>query len=229
MKVDKALIIRREGVQISIDYAKCCADSCEEWNLPYEYIDAVQFLPCEEAFASVGMKKGPNYTNTMGNCGCHSSMIKCWKRIVELNEPCIILEHDAYILGDVRTIDIPDMSVVTFGGHVHEVDEYKPIGPVKKLTEIPRAKGCHAYSITPTTAKFLLDELEEKGVTVGVDRRLMMSPTMPLYMCDPPQAVAWNRLSTSNMTNESNGAKFNRIKNPPSMCIDSWNLGLKTT
>lgn len=226
MKVDRALIIRRLRVPISMEYAQGCAESCEKHNLSYEFIDAVEFLPCEEAFASVGVKKDPNYTNTMGNCCCHSSMIKCWKRIVELGKPCIILEHDAIILGDVKTIDIPDMSVVTFGGHVHLKDEYRPIGPAKKLTEIQRGKGCHAYSITPITAKFLLDELEEHGVTVGVDRRLMMQPTMPLYMCDPPQAVAWNRVSTSNMTSAEDGKRSPKITNPASLCIESWNKGL---
>jgi len=108
-KIDRALIIRRQGVELSKQYAADCAKSCEKHNLPYEFIDAVEFLECEKAFESVGAKTSPTYKNTMGNCCCHASHIKCWKRIVEIDKPCIILEHDAIVKGDVRNIEIPDM------------------------------------------------------------------------------------------------------------------------
>ena len=63
MKIDRALIIRRLQVPISIEYAEMCAASCEENNLPYEFIDAVEFLSCDEAFKSVGTFRQKKYVN----------------------------------------------------------------------------------------------------------------------------------------------------------------------
>lgn len=237
MNVDRALIIRRDGVELSQKYAAGCAKSCEEHNLPYEFIKAVEFLSCEEAYKSVGARLS-NYTNGSGNCCIHSSMIKCWKRIVELQKTCIILEHDAIVLGDVTNINIPDNTVVTFGGHVLQIDEYKPVCPAFNLVRLTSAKGCHAYSITPVTAQNLLDDVDKHGIWVGVDKLLMLRPkrvvsdpryrNLQLLMCEPPQVVAWNRLSTNKMENTNQvKAKFVNIKNPVSMMTKYWIKGLK--
>lgn len=200
VKIDRALIIRREQVALSMEYADMCAASCEKFGLPYEFMKAVEFLPCEEAFKSVGAKKSPTYTNTMGNCNCHSSHIKCWKRIIEIDKPCLILEHDAIVKGDPRTVDIPDMAVVTFGHRVAMLDEYEPPRPADKLVQINRSVGVHACALTPKTATWLWENARDKGVHVGVDRWLMMrrQSGLPLYVPDPPQVVCWARISTSN-------------------------------
>lgn len=202
MLVDRGLIIRRDRVKISKEFAQDCADSCEKHNLPYEFIKAVEFLKPDEAFKSVGTFRTPNYNNTMGNCCCHSSMIKCWRRIIELQKTCLILEHDALIVGDVKTLDIPDMAVVTFGFRVKDIKHYKPIGPAEKLHKLNKSIGCHAYAITPKTAEWLVEDVEKNGVSVGVDRWLMMQTKsgLPLYACEPPQAVCWPRCSTSNFS-----------------------------
>lgn len=230
--IDRGIIIRRDQVKMSIDFAKNCADSCEEYNLPYEYIKAVEFLPCDEAFKSVGAFKLKSYKNTMGNCCCHSSMIKCWRRIIELDKPCIIFEHDAIVRGEVRTIEIPDMAVVTFGFRVRQKDEYTPIGPPEKLLKLNRSVGCHAYALTPETAKWLVDDVETNGVSVGVDRWLMMQTAsgLPLYACEPPQAVCWARGSTSNLTKEQKDQEWKGNVNSATKNYDltpMWKKGLK--
>lgn len=233
MKIDRALIIRRLKVALSMKYAEMCAKSCEEHGLPYEFIDAVEFLPCEEAFRSVGAKKSPEYKNSKGNCGCHASHIKAWKRIVELDKPCIILEHDAIVKGDVTNIDIPDMSVVTFGNRVSDKDEYEPPKPAEKLQKIERSVGVHACGLTPKTAKWLWENARDVGVSVGVDRWLMMErrSNLPLYICEPPQVVCWARTSTSKFTEADKSKLDDRRKNTVVNYAESltrgWNDGLK--
>ena len=231
MKIDRALIIRRLGVDISMEYAEGCAKSCDEHGLPYEFIDAVEFLPCEEAFKSVGAFKQPKYTNTMGNCCCHSSHIKAWKRIIEIGKPCIILEHDAIVKGDVRNIDIPDMAVVTFGHRVVNVDDYEPIGPIQKLNKIKRAIGVHACGLTPKTAKWLWEDARDNGVGVGVDRWLMMSTAsgLPLYVSEPEQVVCWARVSTSNFerSKQFTNKPRSQVTNYAEALTKSWRMGLK--
>lgn len=234
MKIEKALIIRRQQVEISKQYAEECAKSCEKHSLDYEFIDAVEFLSCDEAFKSVGAFKKENYKNTMGNCCCHSSHIKCWDRIVELNKVCIILEHDALIVGNVKSIDIPDMAVVTFGHRVKHKDSYSPKSDPQKLVEIPRAIGVHACGLTPNTAKWLSDDAKKNGVDVGVDRWLMMQKKsgLPLYVCEPPQAVCWVRMSTSNFDKDDRdkldvSKPRSSVSNYKEALTPGWNEGLR--
>jgi len=198
MNIDRALIIRRLKVELSMEYAQICADSCEKYGIPYEFIDAVEFMSSEDAFLSVGTWKRPEYKSMTGHDNCHASHIKCWRRIIELGKPCIILEHDAIVKGDVRNIDIPDMAVVTFGHRVGLPEMYNPIGPIQALVEIPRGMGVHACGLSPTTAKWLVDDVEKNGVGNNVDCWLIMERQsgLPLYVAEPPQVICWPRVST---------------------------------
>lgn len=231
MKIDRALIIRRLQNELSMEYAEGCAKSCEEHGLPYEFIDAVEDMECKQAFESVGAFKQAKYNNTMGNCCCHSSHIKCWKRIIELDKACIILEHDAVVKGDVTNIDIPDMAVVTFGHRVAELNKYKPVGPAQKLKQIPRAIGVHAAGITPKTAAWLWEDARDNGIGIGVDRWLMMQRKsgLPLYVCEPEQVVCWVRVSTSNYQRSKQFLRKPRasIQNYKEAFSDFWEKGLR--
>lgn len=224
--IDRALIIRRLSNSISIAYAETCVESCKKHGLDYELIDAVENISCPEAFKSVGVQIGPKYTNTQGNCCCHSSHIKCWKRIVELNKPCVILEHDAIVCGDVTKIELPDMAVVTFGHRVLKVNDYTPIKPIETLKRIPRAIGVHACGLTPVTAKWLWEDAKTNGIHIGIDRYLMMQTKsgLPLYVSEPEQIVCWARLSTSN---PNKNARIN-VTNYQESFSKYWVEGLRT-
>ena len=220
MKIDRALIIRRLKVPLSIEYAQMCAKSCEEHNLPYEFIDAVEFLSCEEAFKSVGTFKHPDYEKNSNHkdgindphCNIHSSHIKCWKRIAELDKTCIILEDDSIVKGEVRNIDIFDNSTVVFGHRVPSLDTYSPPSPANKLIKIKSSVGTHAYGITPKTAKYFLNNININGVIQCIDQWLMTKVTSEtaLYVCEPPQVVCWPRVSTRNFKKEDITGEFER-------------------
>lgn len=210
---------------MSVKYAKQTAKSCEAHGLPYEYIDAVDkadFGTGKEAFASLGVKTNPEYHTTIGNSCCHCSMIKCWRRIVEIGKPCIILEHDALIVGDVTTVDIPDMAVTTFGHRVELRNDYKPVGPATHFVEIEKAIGVHACGLSPVTAKWLDDDARENGISIGVDRYLIMQKKsgLPLYVCEPAQAVCWVRESTIRRGEKKDLVNFKEALTP------SWHQGL---
>jgi len=231
LKIDKALIIRRLQVPLSMEYAQICAESCEKYNLPYEFIDAVEFLNCKKAFQSVGTYKNGNYHIRDGNCCCHASHIKCWKRIIELNKACIILEHDAVVKGNVCNIDIPDMATVTFGHRVGSIDDYSPPEEAYKLVRIKRSLGVHACGLTPISAKWLWEHARDNGVKAEVDHLLMMRPPtlLPLYVCEPPQVVCWERVSTSKFTkdNHIDDRPNETIKVFPESITEGWKKGKK--
>lgn len=230
MKIDRALIIRRLENEISMEYAEGCAESCKEHNLPHEFIDAVENVDCDTAFKSVGSFRQPRYKNTQGNCCCHSSHIKCWKRIIEIGKPCIILEHDAIVRGDVTNIDIPDMAVVTFGHRVISKDAYTPLKSIERLKPIKRAIGVHACGLTPVTTKWLWEDARDNGIGVGVDRWLMMNTSsgLPLYVAEPEQVVCWARVSTSNMqkTLKFKDTGRNNVRNYPDAFSQYWDMGI---
>lgn len=198
--IDRALIIRRLKVPSSLEYAEYCAQSCKKHGLPYEFIDGIEFLPPDEAFKAVGSYLKPELADkgTMGHHNCHASHIKAWRRIVEIDKPCLILEHDAVVKGRVQNIDLPDMAVVTFGHRVGNENRYNPVSPIKSLVQIPRAMGVHACGLTPKTAKWLVEEAEENGAGQNVDCWLIMERKsgLPLYVTEPPQVVCWPRQST---------------------------------
>lgn len=203
--IDRALIIRRLKVDLSMQYAAECAASCERYGLPYEYIDGIEFMSSEDAFKAVGTWKRPEYKSMTGHDNCHASHIKAWRRIIEIDKPCLILEHDAVVKGNVRNISIPDMAVVTFGHRVGQLNMYTPPGPIQKLVQIPRAMGVHACGLTPITAKWLVDDVEANGVGNNVDCWLIMERQsgLPLYVTEPPQVVCWPRISTREWQDET--------------------------
>jgi hypothetical protein len=204
-KIDRALIIRRLKVDLSMEYAQICAESCERHGVPYEFIDGIEFMSSDDAFKAVGTWKRPEYIGMPGHNNCHASHIKSWRRIVEIGKPCLILEHDAIVKGDVRNIDIPDMAVITFGHRVGLPQMYEPLGPIKSLVRIPRAMGVHACGLSPATAQWLISDVEKNGVGNNVDEWLIMKTDsgLPLYVTEPPQVICWPRVSTREWTDEN--------------------------
>lgn len=241
--VKKALIIRRDGVEISKQYAEVTAESCRKHGLEYEFVKAVEFLSAEEAIQSVGMTYKYRAQHNTQAC-CTASHIRCFRRVLELNEPCLILEHDALVLGDITDIELPDDAVVTFGFRVGDPDDYTPPEPAKGVMKIENSTGTHAYGITPKTAETLLSKMKQDGVTCDIDKFLMIGSNyslsaktpplsgLPLYVCNPPQAVCWVRQST--MAYKTNGKQKegrvgietvrNKVHN---MQLECWKRGLK--
>lgn len=203
MKVDRALIIRRLRVPESMEYAQMCADGCEKHGVPYEFVDAIEFMTSEDAMKAVGVWITPEQQKqargrgvSTGNNNCHASHIKCWRRIVELQKACVIFEHDMIVKGNICNIDIIDMAINIFGLRIGHESMYEPVSRIKKMTKIPVSTGGHAYALTPKTAQWFIDDAEKNGVNINVDELINSTCNLPLYLTDPPQAVCWPRMST---------------------------------
>ena len=198
-KISKALIIRRLGIQESKDYANMCADTCAKFSIPYEFIDGIEFMTSEDAMRAVGVWLHPDNVKkkvSQGNNNCHASHIKCWRRIIELDKPCVIFEHDVIAKGNICNVEIIDMAINIFGHRINDPTKYDPIGPIEEMVRIPQNIGGHAYGLTPTTAKWLVDDAEKNGVNINVDEWINLKCGLPLYITDPPQVVCWPRMST---------------------------------
>lgn len=220
--VDRGLIIRRQENLRSEEYAKMCADSLDTCNMKFEYIDAVQNVPYEQAAKEAGLEynqeihdrskdlKDSIYHHKecmeMGNSCCTASHVKAWRRIVEIDKPCAILEHDAIVLKNFRNFEIPDDYLVHLGPRMRDLKRYVPKSRVRAMIGIPQAIGTHAYAVTPKTAQKLIDGMEEHGMVYGVDHYLFLSNAsgIPIAAPDPYPAICWSRESTMADTIENN-------------------------
>lgn len=220
--VDRGLIIRRQENLRSEEYAKMCADSLEQNNMKFEYVDAIQNLWYKEAAESVGLKfndeiyeeskKLPNSIHThkecmeMGNACCTASHVKSWRRVVEIGKPCAIFEHDAFVTKNFRNFDVPDDYIIHLGPRMRELKRYIPRSRVRQLIQIPQAIGTHAYALTPKTAQKLIDGMEEHGMVYGVDHYLFLSNAskVGILAADPYPAICLSRESTMADTVENN-------------------------
>lgn len=211
MKIDRALIIRRLRVPESMEYAKQCADSCDKYGVPYEFIDGIEFMSSEDAMKAVGVWLHPNNIKkkvSQGNNNCHASHIKVWRRIVELDKACVLFEHDIIVKGNVCNVDIIDMAINIFGHKIQNESYYNPPGPITNMVKISKSVGGHAYALTPKTAKWFIDDAETNGVNINVDELINSTCGLPLYVTEPPQVVCWPRVSTREWIDPKNKRTF---------------------
>lgn len=208
--VDRALVIRRKGNVRSEEYAKQCIDSVQRCHMDFELVDAIENLDHREAAASVGMHvpDGPgSHNNTIfhhpecyeqGNACCTASHVKAWKRIVELDKPCAVLEHDALVVANFQNVEISTDYLFFLGVRLRDPNLYKPASGPRAVMQIPQAIGTHAYAINPDTAKKLLSMYEEHGFIWNVDHLLFMSNEckLPIIAVDPYPTMCWSREST---------------------------------
>lgn len=228
MFLDRAIIIRRRRVELSQEYAEECRASCEKHGLAAEFLDGIEFMTSDQAFQAAGVWRQESYIGTTGHNNCHASHILAWRRLIEIDRPCVIMEHDAIVKGDITQVDIPDMALVTFGFRLGHERFYEPVGPFKELLEIPRSIGVHACAMTPTTARWLVEKYEQEGVGENLDKALMMDRTigLPLYVADPPQVVCWPRMSTREWQ-EVDRERREMAPNWNMFVTESWRKGLK--
>jgi FkbM family methyltransferase len=197
----KVYIIKNNN-DISNQYSKVAAKSCEHVGAPWEYFLGYENLTRAEVFKDY--KNGAGFIDDRAACAT-ASHFALWKKIYEQRETAVILEHDSLILHPID-FDIPDNCIVALGYKFKNPAIYDHVkaGPVKEIIPIPRFSGAHAYAITWRTAKLLLDELEELGVTRAVDNFYFMrinepgdtESRVPLAIASPTPAICWLRKST---------------------------------
>jgi GR25 family glycosyltransferase involved in LPS biosynthesis len=128
--------------------------------------------------------------------------MRIWQSIIDgPDEAVVILEHDAIMLQPL-TIDIPDNKIVVLGYKVEDPSRYnhKSAGPPNELIDINGHEGAHAYAITRTTARFLIEEITRQGIRSAIDNdyfiRGQRRTAIPLSIASPTPALGWLRKST---------------------------------
>ena len=209
MLATKAYILKID-TPVSNAYAKVCADSCNKVGLKWEYFKGYQNQTGRSAFGQTGIKNLPSepYTylerpnSSQKAMACTAGHFAIWKKIAEgPDNAAVVLEHDAIMLQPI-TINIPENRIVVLGYKLPDPSKYDHIkaGPPTELIDITGHEGAHAYAMTKTTAKFLIAEIESKGIRSAVDNdyfiRGQRRTAIPLAIASPTPAMGWLREST---------------------------------
>lgn len=97
-----------------------------------------------------------------GAQGCWLSHFALWQQCVKSENPIVILEHDAVVTGTWPTdIDLEPAVIKLF-----TTAECK-VNPAFGLW----SKGAHAYTVTPTQARILIEDARARGAQ-AVDKHL---------------------------------------------------------
>lgn len=205
----KAYILKI-NTDISNEYAKVCAASCDSVGLQWQYFHGYQNMTGAMAFKKTGIKIAPleDYHFVQNPSPGHKAMSctaghwSIWKKIANgPDEVGIVLEHDAIMLHPV-TIDIPDNTITVLGYKLQDPSRYdhKAAGAPRELVSINGHEGAHAYAMTKKTAKFLINELEEMGAHSAVDNDYFIKnqrrTKVPLTIASPTPAMGWLRESS---------------------------------
>lgn len=206
----KAYILKID-TPISNEYAQICADSCDNVGLKWEYFMGWSNCTGRMAWCETGIKMKfyepmltiDNPTMEQKANACSAGHGAIWKKIAEgPDEVGVVLEHDAIMLQPIDKLHIPDNLIVTLGYKVTDPTRYdhKSAGQPKDLINITGHEGAHAYAMTKKTAKFLVEEIEARGILGAVDNAYFINKqrrtAVPLAIASPTPALGWLRQST---------------------------------
>lgn len=184
-KINSTYIIRMQNNMISQLLAKRCYDSCISVNQPnVYYFDAIDgsdnkniIVPDSSFSPILKLIKHPNTMMTISEVACFLSHILLWSKCVELDEPIVILEHDA-IMVNSYTVH-PFLTAISYLGCIEQANTINgngqfplsfPMPPHGQLTPNFRFMlRAHAYSIDPMIARQLVAKVIKYGIFTSAD------------------------------------------------------------
>lgn len=165
----KTFIITLSSNEESVKSAERTRQSAKNvgYNEPIEKFEAV--LPTEwQTVLLGGMENEHNayfqrYKRPDNVAACFASHYLLWKKCVELNEPILILEHDAIFKDNIPDIDFKMCINLGRPSYIqpHQVVYEEPSYGVHKLVQ-KNFLGHHAYAIKPEAAQILCQDAESR-------------------------------------------------------------------
>lgn len=202
MKPSKVYILMID-TDVSREYAKCAADSCDKVELPWEYFRGYQEK--DDIWTNFPIKSKSKLRIAGKGGACTAGHIHIWHKIAIGNECAIVLEHDAIMLHKPE-IEIPDDTIVALGYKVEDPENYnhQKVGAPIRVEARNQHGGAHAYALTPKTAQTLVHHIENDGLTNMIDNHYFLRQgsskknknIVPLGITDPICALGWLRKST---------------------------------
>lgn len=115
----------------SYNYALECAQSCEEHGVAYEYFEGIYgktYDELKQLFPKLYFNKFEDPNSITGRCSnCLAGNYSIFKKCIEYNEPCVILDHDIIVKHDFTklNIDINENALYALTPKVISRNDYK--------------------------------------------------------------------------------------------------------
>lgn len=179
----KAFVIAIKGHSISEQQLQDCLSSAKKFNWEVNVFWGIDGKTItENTWISEGLfpRLDKPTMSKLGVQGCFLSHYSLWKKCLEINEPIIILEHDALVQDFWTPIEI-DNAVIKLHRHYSRKN-------IKLDNDTGEwSKSGHAYCILPSHAKTLIDFVKKHGA-FEVDR-IIGSKVIPFKHLGAPSLV----------------------------------------
>ena len=173
-----AYIITVKGNQVSEQLSKRCQQSCEQVGQPYTVWDAFDGTNGKEIYYPDHLKnqdqfkwlKQMNDRLTIGEIAAILSHFSLWCHCVTIDEPIVVLEHDAIMVKKYGCHD--GWNQIQYLGNLEQYQKqmWPSFPPHSAATKnwrfICRA---HAYAIDPAIARQLISHLIKFGLSAPAD------------------------------------------------------------
>ncbi len=181
MKIESAYVITVDGNPDSERLSQRCLKSCEQFEIPAKKWSA--FDGTKGEIKTPTQLVGKDYLKwlkavdpylSVTEVACALSHISLWAHCVEIDQPLIILEHDAVVVAPFHTH--PVFGCINYLGCIEQMKQGWPVLPTPPHAThggnyhfICRA---HAYSIDPAVAKSMLAYVLRQGICESLDLML---------------------------------------------------------
>lgn len=161
----KTFVIAIKNHPVSERQLQDCLTSAEKfnWNINVFWgVDGRTINNSTWATEGISPRLDKPTMSKPGVQGCFLSHWSLWKKCIELDEPIIILEHDAVIQGQWQPLELNDSIIKLHRYYKHKNPKYD------EDTGLWSASG-HAYCLLPKHADILIKFVKNKGA-FEVDR-----------------------------------------------------------
>lgn len=206
ISVEGTYIIRLKGHSFSEEQAKECAESCERVGQKYQFWEAfdgtsgsLSVPPSLRGQSWISWLKNVDHHLSITEIACVLSHMSLWVRCMEIDQPIVILEHDAQM---VKKFDMHSVyNAIIYLGSIEQRQGQFPILPIpphgsinKNYHMICRA---HAYSIDPPMAANLFSHILKMGIHESLD--VMIRPE--LFTIVQTDFIAYDNFKGTTITN----------------------------
>ena len=197
--------------------------SCLEHDVMCEMVEGIVGKSYDQIKEETGMLVGRSeddhiywkeYNAALGH-------IKIWNKIIESGEAGIVLEHDAVVKYNLNDLEVKDGEILHLGPKVYDIDDYtypEDFPGEKIYHEVRRWEGAHAYALTPKTAQYLIDKMNEENRLMPTEALVSVRNRYNVQMAaiDPPRVVCVqpkNGISFTDASSEKNFTYFSGFLN----------------
>ena len=201
--VNQAYIIRLRNNTISEQMAERCARSCEVVGQKYIFWDAYDGtesdikIPLHHNIVMDLIKITDHYA-TRSEIATALSHISLWVQCAKLDEPIVILEHDAIMLQPYREHTVYN-SIAYLGSLEQYRKGWKVFPTPPHASEGPNYHficRAHAYAIDPPIAKNLISHVIKYGIYAPLDI-MIRADIFPMHQMD---LIAYDESDNKNTT-----------------------------